>query len=86
LGVTSPPSETIERERAQREREAAKLYITDAELIRWLGVPEKRARMVIRQLDAQHRVTGFPQKQKLWGDRRYMPALKAWFDKQNGLK
>jgi hypothetical protein len=61
------------------------LYVTDAELIRRMGVPEKIAREAIRALDANHRVSGFPQKQKLFGDRRYYPACVAWFDKTSGL-
>jgi hypothetical protein len=63
----------------------ATLYVTDAELIRRLGVPEKVARRVIRELDAKARLTGFPQKQKLWGDRRYWPAVKAYLDRTSGL-
>lgn len=58
------------------------LYITDAELIRRMGVPEKIAREAIRALD-KDRANGFPQKQKLWGDRRYWPAVKAWLDRNN---
>lgn len=61
------------------------LYITDAELIRRIGVPEKIARRVIRELDAKHHLTGFPQKQKLWGGRRYWPAVKAYLDRTSGL-
>ena len=60
------------------------LYITDAELIRRMGVPEKIAREAIRMLDADRR-SGFPQKQKLWGDRRYWPAVKAYLDRTSGL-
>jgi hypothetical protein len=59
------------------------LYITDAELIRRLGVPEKRAREVLRELDAKH--PGFPRRQKLWGDRRYWPAVRAYLDRVNGI-
>lgn len=59
----------------------ATLYVTDAELIRRMGVPEKIARRVIRDLDAKHMTTGFPQKQKLWGDRRYWPAVKSWLER-----
>ena len=55
------------------------LWITDAELIRRIGVPEKIARVAIHGLDAQ-RGSGFPQKQKLWGDRRYWPAVRAYLD------
>ncbi len=61
------------------------LYVTDAELIRRMGVPEKIAREAIRALDADPRRTGFPQKQKLWGDRRYWPAVKAYLDRTSGL-
>ena len=67
-----------------RERERDKLYVTDAELIRRLGVPEKIARDALHALDA-NRTSGFPQKQKLWGDRRYWPAVQAYLDRTNGL-
>jgi hypothetical protein len=76
--MTTPAPETIDREQS-------KLYITDAELIRRLGVPEKIARAVIQELDDKAKQTGFPQKQKLWGDRRYWPAVKAYLDRTNGL-
>ncbi len=65
-----------------RERERGKLWVTDAELIRLLGAPEKMARQLLRELDAKP--SGFPRKQKLWGDRRYMPAVMAYFDRQYG--
>lgn len=61
------------------------LWVTDAEMIRRMGVPEKTARAAIRALDSM-RGSGFPQKQKLWGDRRYWPHVKAYFDRTNGLK
>lgn len=76
--MTSPAHETIEREQI-------KLYVTDAEMIRRMGVPEKLARPVIAELDAKAKETGFPQKQKLWGGRRYWPAIKAYLDAHNGL-
>lgn len=61
------------------------LWITDAEMIRRMGVPEKIARETIRFLDSkpQHQ---FPQKQKLWGGRRYWPAVKEYFDRNQGIK
>lgn len=62
-----------------------KLYVTDAEIIRILGVPEKVARQAIRALD-QNRNSQFPKKQALWGDRRYWPAVKLWLDRTGGLK
>lgn len=75
--MTKPRAETIEQERH-------KLYVTDAELIRILGVPPKLGRAILAGLDREtHR--GFPQKQKLWGDRRYFPAVKAFLDRTGGL-
>lgn len=74
--MTAPAPETLDREQG-------KLYLTDAELIRRLGVPDKIARAVIQELDAKP--TGFPKKQKLWGDRRYWPKVKLWLDDHNGL-
>jgi hypothetical protein len=64
------------------EREKDKLWVTDAELIRRMGVPERTARETLRLLDAKP--SGFPKKQKLWGDRRYWPAVEAYFDRQYG--
>ena len=64
------------------ERET--LYITDAELIRRMGVPEKVAREAIKALD-KNRASGFPKKNELWGGRRYWPAVKSWLDRANGL-
>jgi hypothetical protein len=60
------------------------LWITDAEMIRRMGVPEKIARDALAMLDAKAN-SGFPKKQKLWGDRRYWPAVKDYFDATNKL-
>lgn len=59
------------------------LWVTDAEMIRRMGVPEKTARATIRALDSM-RGSGFPQKHKQWGDRRYWPHVKAYFDRTSG--
>lgn len=75
--MSMPAPETI-------EREGTKLYVTDAELIRRLGVPEKTAREALAELDRDPR-SGFPKKQKLWGDRRYWPAVRAYFDSTYGI-
>lgn len=61
------------------------LFVTDAELIRRLGVPEKVARTALHALD-RDRASGFPQKKAIWGKRRYWPAVKAYLDRTNGLK
>lgn len=75
--MTEPAAETL-------ERETAKLFVTDAELIRRLGVPEKIARVALSVLDGD-RSSGFPRKQKLFGDRRYWPAVKAYLDSTQGI-
>ena len=56
------------------------LWVTDAELIRRSGVPEKIMRRNLRELDRLP--SGFPKKDPLWGDRRYWPHVKAYFDRQ----
>jgi hypothetical protein len=76
--MTTPSPATLEREKD-------KAFVTDAEMMRRLGLNPKIARPVIAMLDAQKSKTGFPQKQPLWGGRRYMPAVWAWLDKTNGL-
>lgn len=63
------------------------LWVTDEEMFKRLGVPAKIGREAIHALDAMEgRRSGFPQKSKLWGDRRYWPAVRAYFDAANGLK
>ncbi len=66
------------------EAEKDKYFVTDAELIRRLGVPEKEGRAALHVFDREkHR--GFPQKQAIWGDRRYWPAVKAFLDRTCGV-
>lgn len=60
------------------------LYITDAELIRRIGVPEKIARGTIKSLD-NNGASGFPKKQPLFGNRRYWPAVKRYLDRLNNI-
>lgn len=73
--MTAPKPETIKREKG-------KLYLTDAELIRRLGVPRHIAKTTIKFYEDKG---GFPPKQKMFGGRRYWPSVQAWLDKQNGL-
>jgi hypothetical protein len=75
--MTTPAAQALEREKD-------KLWVLDSELIRRLGVPEKLGYETLRMLDAK--ATGFPRKEKLWGDRRYWPAVRDYFDRQHGLK
>ena len=56
------------------------IWVTDAELIRRSGVPEKIMRANLRALDANPR-SGFPRKNKLWGDRRHWPSVQAYWAK-----
>lgn len=73
--MTMPVPETLEREKD-------KLYLTDAELIRRLGVPDKVLRPMLPGLERDY---AFPPKSALFGGRRYWPAVKNWLDRHNGL-
>ena len=75
--MTAPGPDTLERERD-------KLYVTDAQLIRRMGIPEKKARAILHDLATKH--PAFPKPQQIANGRRYWPAVKAYFDKMNGLK
>lgn len=75
--MTMPSPETLEREKD-------KLYLTDRELIRKLGVPVKMGKAVLAVLDREKR-HGFPPKLQTWGGRRYWPAVKAFLDRTGGL-
>lgn len=72
-------SDTLERD--QRET----LWVTDEEIIRRLGAPRNAIRAALHMFDCNPS-KGFPQKQKLWGNRRYWPAVKAYLDQGYGLK
>jgi hypothetical protein len=56
------------------------LFVTDAELIRRSGLPEKYARRLLAHRDG-NKTSGFPKKLPLYGDRRYWPAVQAFFDR-----
>lgn len=62
-----------------REATAPTLWVTDAEIIRRLGAGRDVTRQAIQALD-DNPTNGFPRKEKLWGDRRYWPAVKDWLD------
>ena len=74
--MTTPGTEMLEREKDL-------LYVTEAQLIRRLGVPEKDGRAMLQDLAKK---PGFPRKQGYASGRRYWPAVKEYFDKLNGLK
>jgi hypothetical protein len=73
--MPAPSPETLEREKD-------KMYLTDAELIRRLGVPDKILRPMLPGLEKNW---GFPPRSPLFGGRRYWPAVKSWLDRHNGL-
>lgn len=58
------------------------LYVSDAEIMRRLGVGEKTIRVAIRELE---RSRGFPRKDPLFGEKRYWPAVRAFLDRRAGL-
>ncbi len=54
------------------------IWVTDAELIRRSGVPEKTMRQNLRALDANP-LSGFPKKDPLWGGRRHWPSVEKYW-------
>jgi hypothetical protein len=65
--VDDRPSQPSGKERSAVRYVLAEptLFVTDAELIRRLGVPEKIAYAALRRLDKSG--LGFPEKQATWG-------------------
>jgi hypothetical protein len=61
------------------------LFVTDAEMIRRIGLPEKIARAAIRALD-ENPSSRFPKKSTIWGNRRYWPAVEVWFQEYHDLQ
>jgi hypothetical protein len=60
------------------------LFVTDAEMIRRIGLPDKIARAAIRALD-ENPSSRFPKKSAIWGNRRYWPAVEVWFQEYHNL-
>lgn len=60
-------------------------WVTDAELIRRSGVPEKIMRRLLRAFD-ENKLSGFPKKNKLWGDRRHWPSVKDFWKEEQKRK
>lgn len=62
-------------------------FVTDEELLRALRVPEKFGYAAIAELDKQRGRSGapFPAKDPLFGNRRYMPAVRAWLANRYGM-
>jgi hypothetical protein len=61
-------------------------FVTDAEIIRRLKLPEKVGRRVLRELDRHlPNRPRFPQKDPLFGDRRFWPAIAKYFKMRYGV-
>lgn len=73
--MTQPATDTLERE---------SFLVNDKELLERLGVPERTGRIALKALDKDKR-SGFPPKQKLWGNRRWWPAVEAYFRAHSGM-
>ena len=58
------------------------LYVSADELVRLIGVDEETLGAAIRLLERNPK-SGFPQKDPLFGDKRYWPKVKAWFEEYN---
>lgn len=80
-------SPTIERRTSRRHRAKHGMgeFVTDQELIEFLGLPSDLGRKRLAALDGNPQ-SNFPRKQPFWGDRRYLPAVQQWLDRANGLK
>lgn len=65
---------------AEHPPQQDKLWVTDKELVKLLGCGEKHGARLLQQFDAD-KASGFPPKKALFGDRRYLPAVRAYFDR-----
>ena len=59
-------------------------WVTDDELIKLSGVPKDRMQRILDTMDAD-RLSGFPQKNKFYGNRRYWPAVLKYWELMNQL-
>lgn len=79
--MTAQTAEQSERDDAREAFET--LWVSDAVLIKRLGLGEKLGRRILNDLITKH--AGFPKKQAVFGDRRYWPAVKLYFHKMNNV-
>jgi hypothetical protein len=62
-------------------------FVTDAELIERMNLPEKIGRRALAALDAGVQNTRkFPGKDPRFGGRRYLPAVVQWFHDYYGVR
>ena len=75
----------IDAIRQQTDRTAPKLFMSDAQIIKRIGIPENTAYALFRTWD-RNAASQFPPKRKECGNRRYFPAVVAYFEDHYGLK
>lgn len=73
--MTSPLTQDNETPTGRKRRGG--WFVTDEELLEILGIPFNHGRRLLHELDSKP--TGFPQKDPLFCDRRYLPAVEAYF-------
>lgn len=61
---------------------AEALFVSDAEMLRRIGISEKIGRIAIRELEKRQ---VFPPKDPLFGNKRYWPAVRAFLDARSGV-
>jgi hypothetical protein len=66
-------------EEAGADENVDALYLSDRQIIRRLGLGEKFGRRVLHELDKVHPGRArYPQKDPLFGNRRFWPAVLKW--------
>lgn len=71
----------------KRRRLTADGFVTDAELVRELNLPDKIGRQAIAAWDAGSAgMRGFPPRLALCGGRRYWPAVREWLSRYYGVR
>lgn len=82
--VESPDEDMVEMQEAAEHRASLSrvLFVTDAEMLRRIGISEKVGRNAIRDLEKRQH---FPPKDPLFGNKRYWPAVRAFFDARGGV-
>lgn len=69
-----------------QEKPISDYWVQDSEIMQRLRLPEKVVRAALHVVDKEPLKYGFPPKEKLWGDRRYWPAVEKWFEREYALK
>lgn len=80
-----PDEAPPKQEKRPRVTKRGGMFVNDKELIEKLNVDEAKARAALLVLD-QDKTSGFPQKSRLWGDKRFWPAVAAYFEHHYGYK